>query len=346
MVLRCYGWIVGSLFTIPCSLTPLIAAPAHLSVLSQIWAAPGNRGRRLSALIRALRWFVRCHRSPSLTDPVLLPVFDQKRHYPCHVDSIIAKHVMYRSEWFDWDMLQFLRSYLQPSDHFLDIGANTGLHTLLASTRIDPAAGGQIICIEPDPRNVQRLRHTLGLNHLDHVTVHPVAAAAQAGKVSLTGSDVFTRIANPVAGFTNLVAGVCDPGTPESTKKTTCDHAVDAIPLDDLLGDLTRPIAVCKIDVEGAEWEVLKGAQRLIASGRLPLLILELRGHLQAFGQNETDFITWLQAQGYRLARYQHDRGQFSFTPPFPEDVFALSDTAFETFSNRLPSAYDHKHEQ
>ncbi len=125
-MLRCYGWIVGSLFTIPCSLTPLIAAPAHLSVLSQIWAAPGNRGRRLSALIRALRWFVRCHRSPSLTDPVLLPVFDQKRHYPCHVDSIIAKHVMYRSEWFDWDMLQFLRSYLQPSDHFLDIGANTG----------------------------------------------------------------------------------------------------------------------------------------------------------------------------------------------------------------------------
>ena len=51
---------------------------------------------------------------------------------------------MYRSEWFDWDMLHFLKSYLQPGDHFLDIGANTGLHTLLASTCIDPAEGGRI----------------------------------------------------------------------------------------------------------------------------------------------------------------------------------------------------------
>ena len=272
---------------------------------------------------------------------------------------------MYRSEWFDWDMLQFLKSYLQPGDHFLDIGANTGLHTLLASTRIDPATGGQITCIEPDARNVQRLRHALAVNGLHHVAVHPIAAASQTGKVTLTGTDVFTRIASPVAGGCDpgapdsttttkhedddeySVAGGCDPGAPDSTTTTThedddeysvaggCDpgapdsttkhdHEVDAVPLDDLLGDTTGPIAVCKIDVEGAEWEVLKGAQRLIASGRLPLLILELRGHLQAFGQNENDFITWLHAQGYRLARYQHDKGQFSFTPPFPEDVFAV----------------------
>ncbi|MCP5557986.1 MAG: FkbM family methyltransferase, partial [Verrucomicrobiaceae bacterium] len=87
-------------------------------------------------------------------------------------------------------MLHFLKSYLQPGDHFLDIGANTGLHTLLASTCIDPSAGGRITCIEPDPSNVQRLRHALAVNHLDHVTVHPVAAAAHAGRVTLIGSDV------------------------------------------------------------------------------------------------------------------------------------------------------------
>ncbi len=106
------------------------------------------------------------------------------------------------------------------------------------------------------------------------------------------------------------------------------------------------PIAACKIDVEGAEWQVLKGAQNLIKTGRLPLLILELRGHLETFGDKETDFITWLQAQGYRLASYQHEKGQFSFTPPFPEDVFAISEAALETFRNRLPSADDNKHEQ
>lgn len=235
---------------------------------------------------------------------------------------------MYRSEWFDWDMLQFLKAYLHPGDHFLDIGANTGLHTLLASTRIDPAAGGQITCIEPDPRNVQRLRHALAVNHLHHVTVHPVAAAAQAGNVTLTGTDVFTRIAT-------TVAGVCDPGAPDSTTKH--EHEVDAIPLDDLLGDTIGPIAVCKIDVEGAEWQVLKGAQNLIETGRLPVLILELRGHLEAYGAKEADFIAWLTSQGYQLASFRHGDSILSFEAPFPDDVFAFTNAGLETLRIRRP---------
>ncbi len=250
-----------------------------------------------------------------LDQPVRLePVFGC-RLYPAYADSIIAKHLMYRSEWFDWDMLHFLQAYLQPSDHFLDIGANTGLHTLLASTRIDPTAGGRLTCLEPHPLNVQRLENTLKINALDHATVHPIAASDTNGTLYLTGSDVFAHLS---------LSNSATSAIPVTTAR-----------LDDLLSD--SPIHACKIDVEGAEWQVLRGATRLIESGHLPLLILEWRGHLENFGQTAPDFTAWLQSQNYRLAAYDHATQTLRFSPPYPDDVFAITPTGLHLIQTRLP---------
>jgi FkbM family methyltransferase len=251
--------------------------------------------------------------SPSPHQPILLqPVFGS-RLYPAYADSIIAKHLMYRSEWFDWDMLHFLQAYLQPGDHFLDIGANTGLHTLLASTRIDPTAGGRLTCLEPHPLNVRRLGHTLKINALDHATVHPIAASDTNGTLYLTGSDVFAHLSH----------------------STTAAIPVATARLDDLLPD--TPIHACKIDVEGAEWQVLRGATRLIESGHLPLLILEWRGHLENFGETAPDFTAWLQSQNYRLAAYDHATQTLRFSPPYPEDIFAITPAGLALIQTRLP---------
>jgi FkbM family methyltransferase len=243
----------------------------HLQVLQDIWNAPGNRSHRLAAVLRAARWFGRCHRYPH-SGPVLLPVFGS-RVYPCHVDSLIAKHVMYRSEWYDWDLLQLMKAVLRPGDHYLDVGANTGLHTLLASTVTD-----RLTCVEPEPRNLERLRHTLAVNGLDSAVVMAVAADEREGAVALEGDDVFTRLHDDADAAT-----------------------VPAVRLDQALGAGAR-VDFAKIDVEGAEGRVLRGLSGLMERGALPLIAFECFGHLRTFGEESADLLAWLRARGYTVA--------------------------------------------
>lgn len=249
---------------------------SHFQVLHDIWKAPGNRQNRLAAVLRATGWFGRCHLRPR-SGPLLQPVFGS-RVYPCHTDSIIAKHVMYRSEWYDWDLLQFMKLVLRPGDHFLDVGANTGLHTLMASTVTD-----LITCVEPEPRNLERLRHTLALNGLDSTQVLAVAADERAGTVALDGNDVFTRLREDAASATVL-----------------------AVRLDEALGAGAR-VDFAKIDVEGAEGRVLRGLTGLMERGALPLIAFECFGHMRAFGEEPADLLDWLRARGYTVAVYDHE---------------------------------------
>jgi FkbM family methyltransferase len=248
----------------------------HLQVLQDIWSAPGNREARLAALARAARWFWRCHRQPR-GEPVLLPVFGS-RVYPCHVDSIIAKHVMYRSAWYDWDLLNFMKAVLRPGDHYLDVGANTGLHTLLASIVTD-----RLTCVEPEPRNLGRLSHTLQVNGLHSAVVLPVAADEREGQVALEGDDVFTRVSDGAAAAT-----------------------VPAVRLDSALGPQAQ-VDLVKIDVEGAEGRVLRGLTGLMDRGALPLIAFECFGHLRAFGEEPADLLDGLRARGYTVAVYDHE---------------------------------------
>lgn len=311
---------------------------SHLSVLRQIWNAPGNASNRPLAVIRGIRWFVACHRK-SVTDdqPVLFRAFAD-RLYPCYTDSIIAKHVMYRSEWFDHDLLHFMHDYLRPGDHFLDVGANTGLHTLLASTRI---TSGHITCVEPDPKNLARLRHALDLNHITNTTILPVAASDEAGTVELTGTDVFTRISPPSRSTIqrSMLKVQSSKFEVPSSFNNPPSTTVSAARLDALLGPDAR-VDFCKIDVEGAEWQVLKGMTGLMERNALPVIAFEFNGSLRGYGHSEDEFLSWLRNRGYSLATCHHSRKELTFGTTFSaedNDLFALTQAGVATVKERIP---------
>jgi len=289
----------------------------YFSVFRQVWTAPGNASNRPLALLRAFRWFVACHlKTNPDEDPLLFRAFGN-RVYPCYTDSVIARDVMYRSEWFDRDLLFFMRDFLRPDDHFVDVGANTGLHTLLASTRI---TRGQITCVEADPKNVVRLRHALELNHISNVTILPVAASDAPGHAALEGSDVFTRVS--------------PDSTPVSGRRT-----VETARLDTALGPGAR-VDFCKIDVEGAEWQVLKGMTGLMERSALPALAFEFNGLLREYGHDEIDILTWLRDRGYLIATYDHDRHRLTFGNAFSaadHDLFAFTKAGLAMVTERMP---------
>jgi FkbM family methyltransferase len=136
----------------------------------------------------------------------------------------------------------------------VDVGANTGYNTVYAAALVGPA--GRVIAIEPAADNVRVLRDNIAANHLANVAVHAVAA----GRTHEV-RDLFLR--GDVSAVNSLF--------PESVYATvTAVDQVPVVPLDALVeGDAD----LVKIDVEGAELDVLGGMTRLLRSPRIQLIV-------------------------------------------------------------------------
>jgi FkbM family methyltransferase len=118
-----------------------------------------------------------------------------------------------------------------------DVGANVGFYTLLFAELV--GAGGRVFAFEPAPRNVQMLRRHVEMNRCQNVRIFPCALGNIDGETGFDpGPDTLTG---------HLAAG--------GPLKVSCSRA------DTLLaeGQLEAP-DVIKIDVEGAEADVLRGA--------------------------------------------------------------------------------------
>lgn len=149
---------------------------------------------------------------------------------------------------------------------FWDVGANIGLYTWqCALARPD----SQMISFEPDPKNLRCLERTSEAWALPRHTIMATAVAEKSGRAGFCVDDL--------AGATGMLE--CDE---ESFNQRHYGMAprrieVETITLDDFIRDRPPP-DVMKIDVEGAELRVLRGAARLLAQHR-PVLFFESFEH-------------------------------------------------------------------
>ncbi len=157
---------------------------------------------------------------------------------------------------------------LKPGGIFFDIGANVGYYTILASRLVRD--GGKVVSFEPVPRNLEFLQRHVELNDIENVTVMPFA-------VSNENSTVRFAIGP------NNAMGHIDPDG---------GLLVETVTLDTIIDELSLLPDVLKMDVEGAERNVLLGAVKLFERAK-PIIFLsthsdELRGwcfeHLTCLG--------------------------------------------------------------
>ena len=147
--------------------------------------------------------------------------------------------------------------YLQPGRVIVDVGANIGVNTVYAAQRV--GRSGRVIAVEPTPDNLDVLRRNVARNDLPQVTI----AAVAAGRAHETREFFIRGDVSAVNSFyqESVYAAV------------TSVVPVTVVPLDDLVDGNAHLV---KIDVEGAELDVLGGMTRLLRS---PALVIVAEWH-------------------------------------------------------------------
>jgi FkbM family methyltransferase len=171
-------------------------------------------------------------------------------------DEVVGRHIL-REGTFEPAELAAALTCVRPGDNVIDVGANIGLLTVPLARAVTP--DGMVVAVEPLPGNVGRLRANLARNGLDAVHIVEAAAGRADGRATLhTAGD-------PAFGSLREIVKY----------RTSGDLDVALRSLDSLWCELGRlPISLVKIDVEGAELDVLAGARELLATEH-PVLLIE-----------------------------------------------------------------------
>jgi len=151
------------------------------------------------------------------------------------------------------DMMLVLH-FLRKGDLFLDIGANVGSYTILASGVCRAATWA----FEPDPDAVRSLKRNLAINNLNKlVTVYELALGDADDEIPFTvGYDTGNRVASSFG---------------EKNVRMVRQQRLDSL----IGGGRPDPIIMIKMDVEGYGEEVLRGARALLANNRLKIIVAE-----------------------------------------------------------------------
>ncbi len=177
----------------------------------------------------------------------------------------------------DVRVVECLEKILRPGDLYIDVGANIGHLATIAAKCVGPQ--GAVLAFEPHPETFNRLRCNAELNQLDWLRLYPSGCAAERGVATL-------RIyADDSPDTATLAADLARPVREEV--------AVDLIPLDEVWRELGRPAPrLLKVDAEGFETEVFRGARELVESQPEMVILAEINGaSAQALGHNPTGWV-------------------------------------------------------
>ncbi|MBV9264854.1 MAG: FkbM family methyltransferase [Acidobacteriaceae bacterium] len=200
--------------------------------------------------------------------------------------DLIQKYVYYFGSW-EPNISRWIASRLNPGDTFVDVGANVGYFSLLAASRT--TASGRVIAIEACPEIFAQLQDNCRRNSYTNIRAINVAASDQPGTLRLY------RGGNENGGSTTTIA-TAEGGQSYSD--------ITALPLSGILSpEECSRMRLIKIDVEGAEYNVLKGAAPIFEHAPQNLEILvELHPTLLA-AQNKTikDVFQLMSSHGFHV---------------------------------------------
>lgn len=184
-----------------------------------------------------------------------------------------------RSGVYEPHLTRVFERYCRPGMTVVDVGANLGYYSLLASTLV--GTSGRVVALEPNSENCRLLLSSLRLNRSTNVELLPVAADVA------TGWAYYSTHVGSNGGLIDSDELLTHPGV-----------VVPTFRLDDLVSDR---VDFLKMDVEGAEGRVVRGATRLIERDR-PVVTTELKDEMLTRVSNMSvrEYLGYFESIGYR----------------------------------------------
>lgn len=253
-----------------------------VNTLKHLVNHPLNKSNKMAAIARFLKWQVGSRLVPG--EVIYKWVNDSKIVARTGETGVTGNIYCGLHEFPD---MAFLLHVLRKGDLFVDIGANVGSYTVLASSAI----GAKGYCFEPVPSTFDRLMTNIRLNNLEgRVVALNVALGNSRGKINFSSDQ---NCMNHV---------IADDEITES--KIT----VNVSTLDDELKD--SPFLM-KIDVEGFETPALEGAENTLRNEELCCVIMELNGSGSRYGYDESKILSLMSNYGFKTYSYNPLKREF-----------------------------------
>lgn len=180
----------------------------------------------------------------------------------------------------------FVRAYLRPGMNVVDVGAHQGFYTILTSTMV--GSSGKVFAFEPSPRERRRLRINLHVNGCSNVTVEGHAVS------NCVGTGELYVVAEYNTG--------CNSLKPPNLEVSLNALTVEITSLDSYFqGHQDHQVDLIKIDAEGAELDILKGAMSLLKRKPRPAIVCEVMdARTRPWGYGSEEILNLLSSLGYR----------------------------------------------
>ncbi len=235
--------------------------------------------RAYSSIIRAMK-----------PQEILVPVNDYRLYINMRMGGISTE--LYRNhihEPIETKLFKNAVKLLKHGTNVIDVGANIGYYTVMAAKYLN---GGVVYSFEPDDGNLKLLKKNIVVNDIENVAVYPVAVSDKEQMAAYYRSG-YESGAHNIVGSHNL--------KPEGLVQTR------------MLDNLHLPwIGLMKIDAEGAEILVLKGARELLQRSH-PVLFIECWDEgLRQSGYSARELIEEIEGLGYdKITVVDEIRGQY-----------------------------------
>ena len=238
-----------------------------LRVINSLWrAAAGDRGTRRLAVLK--------HGGFKMT---------------CDLSQMIQRQFYFFGTYFlEESLLGCWEKKARGAKVILDVGANAGIYSLVALAMQPDVI---VHAFEPTPEIAAHLRETAALNGLDHLRIHESAVFSENGQANLRR---FRGESGDNEGMNFISAGAGEPGV--ERVQTVCldqfcrDHAIGRINL-------------LKLDIQGHEYNALKGAERFLREGRIDTIFMELNWAANSAVEcPASESIALLEKTGYKFS--------------------------------------------
>jgi FkbM family methyltransferase len=221
---------------------------------------------------------------------------------------------------FEYGALQFAHKVLEKGDVFIDVGANIGLYTLLASEAV--GANGRVFSFEPSDWARSRLSENIQLNRCGNVSVFSSLVSDKNGIMPfhICADDAYNSIGDAPMRLVKEV------------------RKIQSITLEQFCADRQiSNVSMVKIDTEGADMLVVKGMGGVLRGERAPILLCEYnRNIVHGYEYSLDEYYQFIIGNGYQIYEVNgHSLKQFSPAESLANEIVCLKPSHLSAVRNK-----------